>query len=137
MGYFASAADRAEYVAQVNKHSPDASGGRELLEFSVAVNDRVRGEDGNWYDRPNYIDCALWGKRAQALSKIMHKGDKVGVHGSIRYDSWQDSKTGSKRSKLSCSVISVELMSKRSSQESAPAPAAHAPDMYSDENIPF
>ena len=113
------------------------SGGRELLEFSVAVNDRVRGEDGNWYDQPNYIDCALWGKRTRALSKIMHKGDKVGVHGSIRYDSWQDSKTGSKRSKLSCSVISVELMSKRGAQESAPAPADQAPDMYSDENIPF
>lgn len=112
-------------------------GGHELLEFAVAVNDRVRGNDGKWHDRPNYVDCALWGKRAQALSKYMHKGDKVMVRGSVRYDSWEDAKTGSRRSKLTCTVGDVELAGKRSAQDAAQEPSDEAPDMYYDEDAPF
>lgn len=89
-------------------------GGSSVLEFSVAVNDRVK-EGNEWKDRPNYIDCVLFGSRADSLSKFMHKGDKVAVTGRLHWSSWE--KDGQKRSKVNVYVDSVELMTKRDGQQ--------------------
>lgn len=117
------------------------SSGTALLELSVAVNERVRGEDGKWYDRANYIDCTIWGKRADALSKILSKGMKVVVHGALRQSSWNDKETGKYRSKVTVNVSEVELMQTKGSkpaQAQQPDPADAQPaDLYSDEDVPF
>lgn len=117
------------------------SSGTGLLELSVAVNERVRGEDGKWYDRANYIDCTIWGKRADALAKILAKGMKVVVNGALRQSSWKDKETGKGRSKLTINVSDVDIMQSKGTQQSQdqqPEPEAGQPaDLYSDEGIPF
>lgn len=53
--------------------------GESVLNFSVAVNDRFRkDEPATWWN------CALWGKRADALKPYLHKGDPVMVSGEPR-----------------------------------------------------
>ena len=72
-------------------------GGTAVLTFGVAVNDRRKNpQTGDWEDYPNYVDCALFGKRADTVSKFIDKGSKVAIEGSLRYSSWE--KDGHKRS---------------------------------------
>lgn len=84
--------------------------GTSVLQFSVAVNDRVK-ENGEWTDRANYIDCTMFGTRADSLSKLLHKGSKVAVQGKLHWSSWE--KNGEKRSKVEIWPDAVELLTPR------------------------
>ena len=83
--------------------------GTQVLTFGVAVNDRARNQQtGEWEDRPNFVDCTMFGNRAEALSRILRKGMKVAVEGRLRYSSWE--RDGQRRSKLEVIPDEVELM---------------------------
>ena len=137
--------------------------GTAILRFGMAVNDRRRNQSGEWEDVPNFVDCVVFGNRAEPLSRFLSKGSKVAVEGKLRYSSWE--RDGQRRSKLEVVVDEVEFLSPRgagaqgpqggyqqSSQQQpsytapapAPAPAPQSPpvqkppsaDVY-DEDIPF
>ena len=140
-------------------------GGTQVLHLGVAVNDRRRNpQTGNWEDYPNFIDCVMFGTRAEAIQRYLSKGTKVAIEGRLRYSSWE--RDGQKRSKIEVVIDEIEFMSSRQGgnsggygqqqggysapapqagyQASAPQPApAPAPvvtppaaDVY-DEDIPF
>ena len=100
------------------------AGGMSVLSFGIAVNDRRKNSStGEWEDYPNFLDCTLFGTRADGLSKILTKGSKVAIDGKLRWSQWE--KDGQKRSKVEIIVDSLDFMSQRNSnQASAPAPAA-------------
>ena len=101
------------------------------LDFGVAVNDRRRNaQTGEWEDRPNFIDCVVWGKRGEALSHYLLKGSKVAVEGRLRWESWE--KDGQRRSKVSVVADEIELMSSRRE-----APDATAPSGVASQQAPF
>jgi len=122
--------------------------GTSVLSFSVAVNDRRKNlSSGEWEDVPNYIDCNLFGARADALFKYLSKGSKVGVDGKLRWSQWE--KDGQKRSKVDVTVDNIELLSPRNSgstyqdpmgapmvPEADKIPAAPEITVY-DDDIPF
>ena len=122
------------------------AGGTQVLSFGVAVNDRRRNpQTGEWEDYPNFVDCTMFGTRAEAVSRFLAKGNKVAIEGKLRYSSWE--KDGQRRSKLEVIVDEIEFMSQRQGAAApaaapvstpAPAPAAVPPtvDLY-DEDIPF
>ena len=136
------------------------AGGTQVLSFGVAVNDRRKNpQTGDWEDYPNFVDCTMFGTRAEAVSRYLSKGTKVAIEGKLRYSSWE--RDGQRRSKLEVIVDEIEFMS-RSSQggqggysqnggnsygggyapapapQAAPAPVQAPPavDVY-DEDIPF
>ena len=133
--------------------------GTQVLSFGVAVNDRRRNpQSGEWEDYPNFVDCTMFGTRAEAVSRYLQKGSKVAIEGKLRYSSWE--RDGQRRSKLEVIVDEIEFMSRGGGQggygqeaggsfgggyaapahQPAPAPApVQAPpavDVY-DEDIPF
>lgn len=137
----------------------DTQGGTSYLRMGVAVNDRRKNpQTGEWEDVPNFVDCVMFGTRAEAIARYLTKGTKVAVDGSLRYSSWE--RDGQRRSKLEVAVRDVEFMSRQQqAQQQAPAvayaqpapqqapcqaPAAQAPaqtpqaapGLY-DEDIPF
>mgnify|MGYP000869727111 CR=1 FL=1 len=106
-------------------------GGTQVLSFGVAVNDRRRNQQtGEWEDVPNFVDCVVFGARAEPLSRYLSKGSKVAIEGKLRYSSWE-SKEGQRRSKLEVVVDEVEFLSPRNQgnapQQAAPAPQYNAP----------
>lgn len=120
------------------------TGGMQILRFGMAVNDRRKTQSGEWEDVPNFIDCVTFGKRAEALAKLLSKGQKVAVSGQLRYSSWE--KDGQKRSKIEVIAQEVVLLSQRSQQnaqqntapKAAPAPMQQPqPASVYDEDIPF
>jgi single-strand DNA-binding protein len=85
--------------------------GTQILTFGVAVNDRRRNpQTGEWEDYPNYIDCVVFGNRAEPLSRFLSKGTKVAVEGKLRWSQWE--RDGQKRSKIEVIVDEVELPSR-------------------------
>lgn len=123
--------------------------GTQVLSFGVAVNDRRRNpQTGEWEDYPNFVDCTMFGTRAEAVSRYLSKGSKVAIEGKLRYSSWE--KDGERRSKIGVIVDEIEFMSRAgrdgqepvaqyqpSRQMTATATAQPPmPDLY-DEDIPF
>lgn len=101
------------------------AGGSQVLGVGVAVNDRRKNQQtGQWEDVPNFVDCVVFGNRAEALAAILHKGDKVAIDGRLRYSSWE-AKDGTRRSKLKVVAEEVELMQRpRQAAQQAYQPAA-------------
>lgn len=133
------------------------AGGTSVLNLGVAVNDRRRNaQTGEWEDVPNFVDCVMFGARAQSVSRFLSKGSKVAIEGRLRWSSWQDKQTGQNRSRLEVVVDEIEFMSRNSQQggyqqqnqpqggfkaaapaPSAPAPAAAPTTEVFDQDIPF
>lgn len=94
------------------------AGGTQILGFGVAVNDRRKNPaTGEWEDYPNFVDCAMFGARAEAVSRYLSKGSKVAIEGKLRYSSWE--RDGQRRSKLEVIVDEIEFLSRQ--------PDAYAP----------
>ena len=131
--------------------------GSQILVFGVAVNDRRRNnQTGEWEDHPNFVDCVMFGSRAEAVSRFLTKGMKVAIEGKLRYSSWE--RDGQRRSKLEVIVDEIEFLNSRNgggqpqaggyqSAPQSPSPRPQAPsqapvqappaaDVY-DEDIPF
>lgn len=126
------------------------AGGTQVLSFGVAVNDRRKNpQTGDWEDYPNFVDCTMFGTRAEAVSRIVRKGMKVSIDGKLRFNQWE-TKDGQKRSRLTVVVDTIDFMSQGNQSQNASAsrpavPAQQAPvvpdvpavmDVY-DEDIPF
>lgn len=95
------------------------AGGTQVLSFSVAVNDRRRNQQsGQWEDYANYIDCSMFGNRAEALSRILSKGLQICLEGRLRWSSWE--RDGQKRSKVEVVVDEVILPSRGSGTSGGP-----------------
>lgn len=127
------------------------AGGTQVLAFGVAVNDRRKNpQTGAWEDVPNFVDCIVFGQRAEAVSRFISKGSKVAIEGKLRFSSWE-TKDGDRRSKLEVIVDEIDFMSRASGQQvTSPAaeaakvadtpvygaPRAPEPEFY-DADIPF
>ena len=99
------------------------AGGTQVLAFGVAVNDRRRNpQTGEWEDYPNFVDCTMFGNRAEAIARYLAKGSKVAIEGKLRYSSWE--RDGQKRSKLEIVVDEIEFLSR--SADAAPGAPGRA-----------
>lgn len=107
-------------------------GGTKILSFGVAVNDRRRNaQTGNWEDVPNFVECSIFGARAESLARHLKKGSKVAIDGKLRYSSWTDSTTNKMRSKLEIIVDEIDTMTPKGQSSAQPQQASF------DEEIPF
>lgn len=131
------------------------AGGMQVMSLGVAVNDRRKNQQtGEWEDFPNFVDCTMFGTRAESLARFLSKGTKVAIEGKLRWSQWE--RDGQKRSKLEVVVDDLEFMSSRNGGQqggynnggygnqsyapAAPTPAAPVIETSSsvyDEDIPF
>ena len=90
-----------------------AEGGVAILSFGLAFNDRRKQKDSDeWEDVVNFIDCTLFGNRAEALEPYLLKGTKVCLDGKLRWGQWETD-DGDKRSKIELIVDELEFMAPR------------------------
>ena len=108
-------------------------GGMAVLQLSLAVNDRRKNQQtGEWEDVANFVDCTMFGTRAERVAQYLSKGSKVTIEGKLRYHSWE-AQDGGKRSKLEVVVDEIDLGPRTAQQQPA---QARQVEMY-DSDIPF
>lgn len=113
--------------------------GMQVLGFGVAVNDRRKNQQtGEWEDCPNFVDCKMFGNRAESVSRYLAKGAKVAVEGKLRWSQWEDRNGGGKRSKIEVVVDEIEFMSRRDDGERREQPrGGYEPADVYDDDLPF
>ncbi|QWT18113.1 single-stranded DNA-binding protein [Collinsella sp. zg1085] len=92
--------------------------GTQVLSFGLAVNERRKNtRTGEWEDYANFVDCTMFGARAEALERYLSKGTKVALSGKLSYSSWE--RDGERRSKLEVIIADIEFLSPRETSASA------------------
>jgi single-strand DNA-binding protein len=106
--------------------------GDPICNFSVA--------DSQGRDKPTiWWNCTLYGKRAEALSQYLTKGQSVTVVGTVTEREWQD-KEGAKRKSMDVRVSEIALQGGRKDaepQEERRAAPKPAPVEMDDQDLPF
>jgi single-strand DNA-binding protein len=71
------------------------AGGQAILKLRVATTETYLDKSNTRQERTEWHSVTLWGKRGEALSKFLQKGERIFVEGSIRTSSYE--KDGEKR----------------------------------------
>jgi single-strand DNA-binding protein len=117
--------------------------GDPVANFSIGVNSGTK-------DQPKtlWIDCALWGKRAEALAQYLVKGTPVTVCGDVDIRTYTKT-DGTSGASLTCRVDKLTFGGKSEGggyrepaqaaapQRPRPAPAPQAAAAGFDDDIPF
>lgn len=98
-------------------------GGQAVLNLRLATTESYLDKDKARQERTEWHMVVLWGKRAEGLSKILRKGDRVFIEGGLRTTSWED-KDGNKRYRTEVVASDVIL----SGAKNASRPAARDED---------
>ena len=96
--------------------------GTTVMGLRLAVSERKKNQGtGEWEDYTNWVDCTVFGKRADALSHILAKGMRVCVDGRLHYSSWE--RDGQTRSRIDVVVDEIVLPSAPKDSQGAGADA--------------
>lgn len=87
-----------------------------LATFTVVSSKSSKNLDGTWANtETTFWDVKAWGKTAENVAETLRKGVSVIVQGTAIQESWDDKKTGAKRSKISITAWNVGVDLKRHS----------------------
>lgn len=105
------------------------SSGEKVLNFSIA--DSIGFGDKK---RTQWINCAIWGKRAEALAQYLKKGMSVTAWGELELQEF-DKRDGGRDKALRMNVSQIAMHSSKDREQSSggPSSANHS----SDDEIPF
>jgi single-strand DNA-binding protein len=87
--------------------------GLAVTDIGLAVNDRRKGQNGEWLDEVTFVDITLWGRTAEVVSEYCSKGKPLLVEGRLKLDSWETE--GQKKSKLKVIGEKVQLLGSKES----------------------
>lgn len=104
--------------------------GTASLNFSVGVNRSYKDANGGWTEETSWVDCAMFGGRAEKIAEYLRKGTFVCILGKIRQSRWQ-TQAGENRSKLEVFVDNIHFENRRNPQEEV-----ETLEVYS-EDVPF
>jgi single-strand DNA-binding protein len=83
-------------------------GGQAVLNIRLATTESYLDKDRVRRERTDWHSVTVWGKRGEALAKILAKGSTIFVEGSIRTSSYDD-KEGNKRYKTEINANNIIL----------------------------
>lgn len=85
-------------------------GGKAVTNLRVAVNNRHRGQDGEWQEETQWFRVELWDQAAERAAEQFRKGNKVFAEGQLRIREFEGN-DGQKRTSVEirfARVISLE-----------------------------
>ncbi len=85
------------------------SGGQAVLKLRLATSETYMDRNKTRQERTEWHNVVIWGKRAEALSKILAKGTRIFVEGGLRTSSYDDREGNKKyRTEIVCSNILLQ-----------------------------
>lgn len=116
-----------------------------IARFTLAI-DRAKGQDGKTV--ADFPSCIAFGKTAEIVDKYVHKGDRIGVVGSLQTGSYEN-KSGQRVYTTDVAANRIELLEPRDksagsddyvASKQKPAPSDDGFDAFhklTDDDIPF
>ena len=114
-----------------------------VVDFGLATNRKWRGQDGTEREDTCFVDCRMFGKPAEVISKYLKKGSPLFVEGRLTFDSWTG-QDGIKKSRLRVTVENFQFVG--GGQQGQQSGSGQASGEYSqpegmgmppDDDIPF
>ena len=84
-------------------------GNQAVLRIRLATTESYMNKAGERQQRTEWHTVILWGRRAEALSKILSKGRSICVEGRIQYRQWDD-REGNKRYSTEINATNILLI---------------------------
>lgn len=118
-----------------------AAGTTSILNIRLAFTTQRKAGD-TWEDMPNYVDVVTFGRRAEVLSTMLDKGDRIGITGRLSWREWETN-DGGKRQSLEVVANDIHLLGAPRAREDAQpgdlpiAPAPVQPVLTADDDVPF
>lgn len=81
------------------------AGGQAILKLRVACSESFLDKNNERKERTEWVSVSVWGKRAEGLSKFLHKGHTVFVEGRLQTSSYE--KDGVKR--YSTEIVATDV----------------------------
>jgi single-strand DNA-binding protein len=101
--------------------------GTPVTEVGLAVNDRRKGQNGEWIDETTFVDVTFWGRTAEVAAEYLSKGSPVFIEGRLKLDTWE--KEGQKQYKLRVVCDRMQLIGPRGEGGGQRAAGAGAPSI--------
>lgn len=101
-------------------------GGRSVINFDVAVNDRYKDKNGQKVERVHYIKCAIW-RENTSIAQYITKGIKIFVEGQPDVDCYVN-KEGKAVGSVKINVREVEFLGGGKNQQSSGQPSVPSGD---------
>lgn len=111
--------------------------GVSVCSFTIAVNRRFTGSDGNKVT--DFFRIQAWRQLADVCSRYLSKGKKVAVVGELQARMY-DAKDGTRRMSLDVSADEVEFLSPKSEEEKPRQMTPADPNTFQDvssDDLPF
>lgn len=84
-----------------------------VTNFSVAVNERWTGADGEPQERTIWFRCTAWKRTAEIVAEHLAKGRQVMVVGTLQEPSIFTDRKGEPRASLDVNVTTVKFLGKK------------------------
>jgi single-strand DNA-binding protein len=112
--------------------------GTAVADLGLAVNKSWKKGD-DWVEETTWVNCVAWAKTAEQVAAQYSKGSRIYVKTELKIETWEDKKTGEKRSAPKFTVINHWPLAKDvKAGESAPqVEDGETGDEDEDEDIPF
>lgn len=92
--------------------------GASVTSFTLAVSDFANKKDGTTVENTNWIPCRVWGKIGETICEYCAAGQKIGVQGSLKVESW--TKNNQIFSRTYVNVGKFEFLSAKKTDENKP-----------------
>ena len=96
----------------------------QFCNFTIAVDRRFK--DANGQRQTDFINCVAWKQTAVFIQKYFHKGNRIGICGSIQTRSFDD-QNGQKRFVTEVLAEEAEFVESTNSTEANPQPTQEQP----------
>lgn len=110
-------------------------GERTVLNMRLGTTETYVDDTGVRQNRTEWHNCALWGKRAEPLSKYLKKGSRIHVSGSLRTRKYE--KDGTTKYSTDVIVTDVVFAGGLGDKQSKPEAPPTVESDYTPEQIPF
>ena len=86
--------------------------GQAMLRLRLATNERYKTAEGEWKENTQWHPVVVWGKQAERLAAMVHKGSGLVIEGRLVQRSYE-SKEGEKRYSTEVVLSEFQLLGSR------------------------
>lgn len=108
--------------------------GVSVIRFQIACDRKYQAQGQE--RQADFIDCIAWRSTAEFISRYFHKGDMIGVEGSIQTSNYTD-KNGNKRKQVEVLTNNVSFCGSKQQSNSNPNLNVAPPTYASADNSDF